>query len=90
VEVKQASIGDFVIFTEPDGTDHNALVTCVWSPVTINVVYVSSDLERKDQYGRQIVRHTSVMHKSTAGIVHGPVWRWPDETKNEYAPPLAS
>lgn len=43
-----------------------------------NLVYVSSDQMKKDPYGRQIERATSVVHKSKqpAG---GNFWCWPDE-----------
>jgi hypothetical protein len=44
----------------------------------INLVCVSSDEAKQDQYGRQIERETSVVHirNNSAG---GFCWQWPDE-----------
>lgn len=43
-----------------------------------NLVFTSKDPERKDSYGRQIERATSVVHKSKQPA-HGSFWCWPDE-----------
>jgi hypothetical protein len=53
-------IGQSVIYTDPQRRDHKALVTTVWGPDCVNVVYVSFDEAKQDQYGRQIERETSV------------------------------
>jgi hypothetical protein len=34
---------------------------------TINLVYVSTDEQKTDNYGRQIERRSSVVHKSNQG-----------------------
>jgi hypothetical protein len=85
-DVRQANLGDHVIFTDPKGNDHHALVQTVWTNPTINVLFVSSDENRRDSYGRQVEHATSVPHVSCV-TVHGFYWRHPDEQKNEYVPP---
>ena len=64
-------IGELVIYTDPKGKEHNALVTADWNmkelseDSTLNLVYVTDDETKTDQYGRQIARDaTSVTHKS--------------------------
>jgi hypothetical protein len=52
-------LGHAVIYHDPVGTPHDALVTAVWSPTYINVVFVSGDDTKQDPYGRQIERSTS-------------------------------
>jgi hypothetical protein len=56
--------GDFVIYTDEIRNDHNAVVTAVWGPDCINVVFVASDESKTDSYGRQIERQTSVARYS--------------------------
>lgn len=68
------TIGDAVIFVDPLARRRPALVTAVWgnnphySPTTpapgVNLVLVSDDEAREDSYGRQILRETSVVHRS--------------------------
>jgi hypothetical protein len=63
-------VGSAVTLFDEYGKPHSALVTSVfggWGPEnqpSINVVYVSGDEGRTDQYGRQIERRSSVVHKS--------------------------
>lgn len=61
-------VGQSVIFVDPTGKKHTAVVTADWSTKTfpvgaLNVVYVSDDPTKGDTYGRQIERATSVPHK---------------------------
>lgn len=79
-------VGDPVIYVDPKGVDHNAIVTAVWSQTCINVVHVSSNSEKLDNYGRQVERQTSLSHKSVSGV-HGQHWRGLDEEKAGYVPP---
>lgn len=78
--IKDIAIGDAVVFTDAVAQEHKALVTQVWgdeaSPwePAVNLVFVSDDAARTDQYGRQLERHTSVVHK-TAQPAHGMFWR---------------
>jgi hypothetical protein len=84
--------GEFVIYHDPKGQPHNALVTTVhsnWKNPCINVVIVSSDETRRDGYGRQIERVTSVSHASHVSA-HGNYWRRPDEQPNAYQAPVAA
>lgn len=43
-----------------------------------NLVWVSTDVKRLDQYGQQIIRESSVVHKGSQPA-HGNYWLWPDE-----------
>ena len=81
------SVGCMVVYTDEVFQDHNALVTAIWgdpdNPRTcINLLWVSGDESKQDQYGRQIERATSISYHTqhTAG---GFCWRFPDEPKPE-------
>ena len=43
-----------------------------------NLVYVATEIDKKDPYGRQIERATSVVHKSRQAAPAN-FWCWPDE-----------
>jgi hypothetical protein len=43
-----------------------------------NLVWVSGDEKRKDDYGRQTCRESSVVHKGSQPA-QGNFWVWPDE-----------
>lgn len=73
-------VGDVVIFCDSSSVDHNALITAVWTPTCVNVVHISSDESKKDQYGRQIERPTSVQRMAD-WTAHGNYFRFPDEEK---------
>ena len=93
-EVKDQRIpqhGDLVIYHDEVGTPFNALVTAgafeyleVERAATgyLNVLFVSEDVTKKDNYGRQIERASSVSHVSQT-TAWGRYWRWPDEKSNE-------
>lgn len=83
---RKPSVGDAVIFHDPKGNPHNALVTTVWSETLVNVVFVSDDENRQDSYGRQIERSTSLMHASVMNV-HGNYWRYADEEPRAYQAP---
>ena len=84
---RRPQIGEAVTFCDSDGTDHPALVTCDWGGCC-NVVLVSNDEAKKDDYGRQIERHTSVVDADRAGA-YGMYWRFPDDARIPYKPPVA-
>ena len=67
-------VGEPVIFTDPVGKKHYALVTAVWGNFgehSVNLLYVEEDPAKHDQYGRQINRqYTSVVHRSSQSA-HG-------------------
>lgn len=71
-------LGASVEFVDPTGNAHKALVTAVWGNPddnpSLNLVYVSADETKTDQYGRQIERKTSIVHESRQGA-HGNFWR---------------
>jgi hypothetical protein len=97
-EPRHPQVRDHIVYHDENGKAHDALVTAYWgNPTTedgapnqyigcLNLVFVSDDAERRDQYGRQIERLTSISHKSTQHT-HGFYWRWPDEEPNPYTPP---
>ena len=88
MEKREQKVGDVVVFHDPVGQAHNALVTAWWSETCCNIVIVSGDTAKRDDYGRQIDRHTSLNHKSET-VAHGYYWRWPDEEPNPPRAPMA-
>jgi hypothetical protein len=83
----EAHVGGIVIWHDATGGAHKALVTAVWTPTCINVVFVSDDENKQDTYGRQIERATSCPHASVMNV-HGFYWRFEDEVPNGYAEAL--
>ncbi len=80
-----------IVYVDPKGERHSALVTVWWTgsdPIPeyvsatgepgCNLVFVSNDPDRRDPYGRQLERATSVVHKSKQPAA-GNYWCWPDE-----------
>ena len=69
-EVKPVAAGDPVKIVDEVYGEHTGLVTIVHGPFggpmipCINVVFVSSDSEKTDPYGRQIERMSSLQHYS--------------------------
>jgi hypothetical protein len=72
---KKVNVGDCVTYVDENRVWFSALVTAVWGEIThgnladgtkvvnypcINLVTISSDESRTDQYGRQIDRSTSI------------------------------
>lgn len=88
-------VGDAVIFHDAYGKPHNALITCVHGSFEhsfrdhgipcVNLIHVSGEQAKQDQYGRQTEHSSSAVHKSRQGA-HGNYWRWPDEAPNPVAP----
>lgn len=72
-------VGDYVIYVDPKGIEHDALVTIVWSDTDvsrcINLVYVSDNPGEEDSYGRQTKHITSVQHQSCMQGVPGNYWK---------------
>lgn len=78
-------IGSPIKAKDEYGVTRDALVTQCWSdkieyddekPVSIciNLLFVSGDPQRLDQYGRQIERLCSVSHRSAVGDCPGRYW----------------
>lgn len=89
IEQRMPQTGDLVIYHDPVGNPHNALVTgggFEYSPNQatgwLNVVFTCADPNMKDNYGRQLARETSVSHVSQTAA-WGRYWRWPEEKANE-------
>jgi hypothetical protein len=82
-----ARVGEHVIWHDPQGGAHDALVTAVWTPTCINVVVIDPNEGSNDSYGRQIERKTSQSHKNQQKV-HGFYWRFADEEPNGYQPPM--
>lgn len=66
------AVGDIVTYVDEHAVPHKAIVTANWggtnNPDTaINVVYVTGDEKRTDQYGRQIERACSVVPRHLQG-----------------------
>lgn len=77
---RELKVGQHVIFIDSLRKKRDAFVTAWWSQTCCNLVYVSDDAAKTDDYGRQIERSTSVSHKSTQGeVTYGNVFCWPDE-----------
>lgn len=80
----EVKIGDAVVFGDTHGVERPALVTNVfgsWKNAvnevqkpSINLVVVSLDATKSDQYGRQIEHGTSVPHKQNQSAP-GNFWR---------------
>ena len=73
MERKFVNVGDHIIFTDTRRKQHSGLVTEVHdsgveqrrdSLPAVNVLYVVDDETRMDQYGRQIERESSVVHRT--------------------------
>ena len=77
-----------VVYVDPKGVKHSALVTIWWTGVNAyysdskepgcNLLWVTDDALKQDTYGSQVERATSVVHKSFQPA-HGNYWCWPDE-----------
>lgn len=74
-------VGQPVIFVDSHGEERAAVVTNVFPSMSasngaagVNVAFVSGDAERRDGYGRQLERASSVCHQS-AQPAHGNYWR---------------
>jgi hypothetical protein len=87
-------VGAMVIFHDEGSYPHNALVKCIHGSVDedympcINLVFVSQDDSRKDQYGRQTEVRTSVVHKSDSHC-SGFYYRFLDEEPNKIEPVIS-
>lgn len=69
-------IGQGVKVVDEVGVLHDGLVTNVWGegPHTVaNVLFLSSDTNKSDSYGRQPERLSSCSHRDS-GSAHGRYW----------------
>ena len=92
MDKRTPEVGQTVVYHDSRNRPHPALVTAVWdsgeySTTGVNLVFVSSDKDRTDTYGRQIERPSSVIHK-LGQPAHGEYWRFEDETPNKVIKPV--
>jgi hypothetical protein len=84
-------LGKAVVFCDSKMVDHLAMITCVHGEgeaPCVNLVHVSDDPTKQDNYGRQIERVTSVSHGSSGGCAHGFYWRREHEERIPWSPPV--
>lgn len=94
-ERRAPNVGDLCVYHDPKGKPSNALITAVWGPYMINIVFVSNDGTQRDDYGRQIKRETSIpmigypfgQPNAEGSLVHGNYCRWPEEEPVPYREP---
>lgn len=72
--------GTACVFVDPRGREYDALITEVWGPQCVNVVYCNDVEGQSDNYGQKLLRATSVIH---GGIqqAHGNYWLLPGEDR---------
>ncbi len=100
--MKHPNVGDAVVFHDDHGVARNALITCYHGPPKdeageyigevscVNLVFVSGEEPRQDQYGRQMEHRSSIPHKGYQGVTFGNYWRWSDEEPIPYRAPSAT
>jgi hypothetical protein len=70
--------GDVVIYVDELSVEHDALVTQYWGGEqpngALNCVYVTSEDTKRDPYGRQVERASSVSRQSEH-TAHGRYWK---------------
>lgn len=84
--MKTVNVGMSVKYFDRNGVEHDALVTCVHGKSmvldefgeqefhpAINLVYVTNDFSKRDVYGNQIERESSVVHSGSQSA-HGFYW----------------
>lgn len=75
-------VGSVVEYVDEIGVSHDALITCIHGVIDfthpiqpcVNLVYVTKNKDKTDQYGNQLQRVSSVQHQS-AYSAHGRFWR---------------
>ena len=72
-EVTRDDIGTVVEFYDTRGRCYDALITNVFGPLCINLIYVNDVEGQKDNYGQKLIRASSVMHGSMQQA-HGYFW----------------
>jgi len=82
---KEEHQGTACVFYDSQGRIHDALITAVWGPQCINVVYCTDVEGQRDNYGQKLVRATSVMHGNVQQA-WGNYWLLPGETRAPVPP----
>lgn len=81
--------GTACVYVDPRGRSYDALITEVWGPQCINLVYVNDVEDQRDNYGQKLQRAMSVMHGAIQQA-HGNYWLLPGETRPYVAQPVDS
>ena len=78
VDLNKPSVGDVIVYVDEVSVPHDALVTAYWGGEhpngALNCVYLSSDENKSDPYGRQTERASSVSRQSEH-TAHGRYWK---------------
>jgi hypothetical protein len=72
-KVTKDDVGKSCVYVDPRGEAFDALITAVWGPQCINVVYINTVAGQTDNYGQKLLRSTSVMHGEIQQA-HGNYW----------------
>jgi len=71
------SAGDVIVYVDELSVPHDALVTAYWGGDqpngALNCVYVTKDASKRDPYGQQLERASSVSRQSEH-TAHGRYW----------------
>lgn len=72
--------GRACVYVDPRGRAYDAIITEVWGPQCVNVVYANDVEGQQDHYGQKLIRATSVMHGAVQQA-HGNYWLLPGEER---------
>lgn len=72
--------GTACTYVDSRGRPYAALITEVWGPQCVNVVYVNDVAGQSDSYGQKLQRASSVLHGSIQQA-HGNYWLLPGEER---------
>jgi len=84
MEIRQPKVGEAVVFVDARAQSHAALLTAVHGTANehggpaVNLVFVTDDTEKRDPYGQQIERETSVVHRKHQSA-DGMYWRFAED-----------
>lgn len=78
--VTVADVGRSCVYYDPRGQSYDALITAVWGPQCVNIVYVNDVENQRDAYGQKMIRAASVMHGNIQQA-HGNFWLLPNEVR---------
>lgn len=81
--------GTACTYFDTRGKPYAALITEVYGPQCVNVVYVNDVEGQRDSYGQKLLRASSVMHGSLQQA-HGNYWMLPGEVRPFKAQPVDS
>jgi hypothetical protein len=77
-DLDKPNAGDVVTYVDQLSVEHDALVTVYWGGEqpngALNCVYVTNDVNKRDPYGQQLERASSVSRQSEH-TAHGRYWK---------------